>query len=272
MPAPFASKYVDIDGTILHLLHTGPTTLPDVVPPLDRGRLFVLLHPGGGTAAMWTRTLAALAAAGHSAVAVDLPGHGRSPGLDGLPSIDANAALVARLAEAGRLRPFVLVGHSFGATIALAVAARHAARLAGLVLVSGTAPADLAAAIPVLRDVVRGRAPRPFSPEPFSPSATPAVMREYFTEMVKTDPRVQLTDFEAAHGFDCGALAGAVRVPALVVAGADDRLTPPASCEALARAIAGARLEVVAGAGHLVPQEQPDAFAAVLERFVGALA
>jgi pimeloyl-ACP methyl ester carboxylesterase len=76
------SKYVTLDGAAVHYLHSGPTTLPGVVPPLDRGRLFLLVHAAGSNAGMWRRQMDGLGAA-HSVVALDLPGHGRSSGVEG---------------------------------------------------------------------------------------------------------------------------------------------------------------------------------------------
>jgi pimeloyl-ACP methyl ester carboxylesterase len=48
-----------------------------------------------------------------------------------------------------------------------------------------------------------------------------------------------------------------VQVPALVVVGEHDALTPPAEAEAMAKAIPGAQFRVVPGAGHLTPLERP---------------
>jgi len=102
------AKYVTVDGTAVHYLHSGPTTLPDVPPALDRGRLFVLVHAAGSNAGMWRRQVEA-AAVDDSVVALDLPGHGRSSGVEGLPTLDACAEFVVRFAAALRLRRFVLV-------------------------------------------------------------------------------------------------------------------------------------------------------------------
>jgi len=66
-------------------------------------------------------------------------------------------------------------------------------------------------------------------------------------------------------------LLGRVRVPTLVVAGADDQVTPVAHAEELARGIAGARLEVVAQAGHQAPLEQAETFNRLLAGFAEEL-
>jgi pimeloyl-ACP methyl ester carboxylesterase len=71
------SKYAPIDGQAVHFLHTGATSLPGVPPPLGRGALFVFVHGAGRNAGDFRRLLALLEPA-HSAIALDLPGHGRA--------------------------------------------------------------------------------------------------------------------------------------------------------------------------------------------------
>src|SRR6266481_5271247 len=126
-------------------------------------------------------------------------------------------------------------------------------------------------AIARCRDVVRGRLPQQFTTETFSPATGPDIMREAWTEQVKTDPRVRYTDLLACQAFDGRPLLGQVRTPTLVVAGADDQVTPVACAEELARGIAGARLEVIARAGHQAPLEQADPFGAIVGRFAAEL-
>ncbi len=60
-----------------------------------------------------------------------------------------------------------------------------------------------------------------------------------------------------------------IAVPALVVVGSEDEITPPAKAEAMAKAIPGAELVAISGAGHLSPMEDPDAVAAALSEFFG---
>jgi pimeloyl-ACP methyl ester carboxylesterase len=261
------SKYVQIGGAAIHYLHTGPTTLPDVPPALDRGVLFVLLHAAGSNAGMWRRQLAGLGER-HSVVALDLPGHGRSGGVAGPASVEESADLVVRFLAAVTRRPCVLVGRSMGGAIALVVATRAPERVRGLVLACAAARFALGdPMLAVARDVARGRLPQQFTTDTFSPATPIDVMREAWMEQVKTDPRVRLTDLLACRAFDGRPLLAKVTVPALVVAGADDTIAPPAQSEELSQGIAGARLEVLAQAGHQAPLEQSDAFNRLVAEF-----
>jgi len=94
---------------------------------------------------------------------------------------------------------------------------------------------------------------------------------EAWTEQVKTDPRVRLTDLLACRAFDGRDLLSRIRTPTLVVAGADDQVTPAALAEELARGIPNARLEVIPAAGHQVPLEQADRFNQLVGAFAAAL-
>ena len=57
-------------------------------------------------------------------------------------------------------------------------------------------------------------------------------------------------------------------MPTLVIVGDEDVPTPVADAEFLAQQIPGARLEIIAGAGHLSNLERPEAFTAALTRFL----
>src|SRR6185369_7249183 len=68
---------------------------------------------------------------------------------------------------------------------------------------------------------------------------------------------------------DLGARAAAITSPTLVITGEADVSTPVAQGRALAAAIAGARFEILPGVGHLSCVEAPEAFVALLARFLG---
>ena len=63
-----------------------------------------------------------------------------------------------------------------------------------------------------------------------------------------------------------------IQVPALVVVGAADVVTPPPAAEAMAAALPDARLRVIAGAGHLANLEAPDEFSRALGELLDELA
>jgi pimeloyl-ACP methyl ester carboxylesterase len=90
-------------------------------PPL------VLVHGLGSRATSWS-TVLALLAAHHEVVAVDLPGHGGSPPLDGAPTVDALADALAAWLEAEGLRDADLVGSSLGARLVLELSRRGVGR------------------------------------------------------------------------------------------------------------------------------------------------
>lgn len=118
--------------------------------PTTRGKIFVddggsggvpviFLHGAGGDHATWELQLAH-ARRTRRAVAIDLPGFGQSdPPRGGDYSPVAQGEDVGRVADALGLSRFVLVAHDFAATIAVAYAARHPLRVAGILFVDGFA-------------------------------------------------------------------------------------------------------------------------------------
>jgi pimeloyl-ACP methyl ester carboxylesterase len=251
------TKYINVNGTAVHYFHTGPTTLPHVVPPLDRGELLVCVHAAGSNGNTWHRQLAGLADA-HSPLAFDFPGHGRSGGTESLKSIAAYRDCLAGLLDALHVRPCVLIGRSMGGAIAMEYALAHPQRVRALVLVATAARFDLPAAmLETWKNVMLGRAQQPFTTEAFSPKTDFSVMREAWMEQVKTDPRVRYFDLVACNEFDITARLGAIKTPTLIVSGRDDGITPPARAEALHQGISGSKLVILEDAGHSVPTEKP---------------
>jgi pimeloyl-ACP methyl ester carboxylesterase len=265
------SKYVSVGGIPVNYFHNGPSTLPGVVPPLDRGELLLFLHGAGSNAHTWHRQLDSFEGK-HSAVAFDFPGHGRSGSTEGLKSIGAYEGFTGAFVEALALRPFVLVGRAMGGAIALSLALACPERVRALVLVATTARFEIPPqSLDTWRNVMLGRATQPFSTALFSPRTDFAVMREAWMEQVKTDPRVRYFDLLACDGFDLTPRLGEIKAPALVITGRDDHFAPPEKAEDLARRIPGAKLVVVGDAGHTLAGEQPERFNRALDEFVSSL-
>lgn len=243
----------------------------DWAPPGAAGPPLVLVHGAGGTSRHWPEELRALP--GRRVVALDLPGHGGSPG-PSLRSIGTYATRVVEALDALGIASAVVAGHSMGGAIALTIALEAPPRVAGLVLVGTGArlrvsPALLqATADPVALTAAAGM----MADHAFGALAGPELREELARDLLATAPGVAHGDFSACDVFDAMARLGAVRAPTLVVCGAEDRLTPPKYSEFLRDRIPGARLELVPGAGHMVMREAPELVVGAIEWFVAALA
>ncbi len=206
----------------------------------------------------------AAAAAGRRAVVFSMPGYGASPALAGswtLPELhDALASEIARVAGPGAW----LVGFSSGAYHALALAGD--ARVAGvfaLAGVHGIAGAEEAAQFRALADAVeRGDDLRPvaglrFLSETFRAAHPEAVAKvERWGEATS---RANLAAELRAYASAPSLLEpiAALEVPVFARVGSEDVAAPPDCSEAIARAAKRGSLEIVPGAGHALPYEDP---------------
>jgi pimeloyl-ACP methyl ester carboxylesterase len=203
-------------------------------------------------------------------VAPDLPGHGQSdrwhPPSE--VSIDMYRDAVGTVcAELGIERP-VLLGHSMGALVALAAAAAWPERVAGLVLVNSGARLSVAPELFARLRSDYARFGKWLARVMWSPSTPLDVIERWGAVALTADQEITEADFRAVERFDGEPLLAKVRAPTLVLAGADDLLTPPALAKTLQTGIRGARAIVVPEAGHMIAQEEPETFFAELEAFL----
>jgi pimeloyl-ACP methyl ester carboxylesterase len=268
------TKYVDVSGYATYYYYVGRTTLPDVVPDFSRGRALLLLHGAGSNGHAWHYQYDHLGGR-HSPIAPDLPGHGHSSGVEGLPTTADYAAFTIAFLDALKLDSAVIAGHSMGGAVAMELALRHPHRVKALVLIATAAKFDIPKErIDTWHAVTMGRASQPFNNDGYSPktiAAKPEIIREGWGEQIQTDPRVRWGDLVACSQIDLRDRISGIDKPALILAGADDSMTPPAEAELLRSRIKGARLEVVADAGHRLTTERPDVTNAAIEKFLDEL-
>jgi pimeloyl-ACP methyl ester carboxylesterase len=226
----------------------------------------VFLHGAGFDHTAWVLLARWFSHHGCAVLAPDLPGHGRSAG-DPLRSIGAMADWTAALMTAAGAGKATLIGHSLGALVALEVAARHSEKVTALGLVA------TAAVIPVSSDLLgAAEAKHRAAVDMVSHwghgfraglggSRTPGIwMRGGAERVLERDAdRVLFTDLAACNEYGDGlASAARVRVPAVVVLGERDLMTPAKGGKQLAAALANARCVVLKGAGHMLMSERPD--------------
>lgn len=262
------NKYFQIDGVATFVRHTGPSTLPGAPPVLANGRTLVCLHGAGGNANLFAGLLDALAP-GHSLLAFDQPGHGRSGGLDSLGAIDRMASFAWALMDKLGLVDPVLVGHDMGAAVALECALQQPGRVGGLVVcAAGDRFALSDAALNHARRVSQGKERRPFDPGQFSPETAPDTMKKAFMEGMKTDPRATYGDLQACRDWAPGDRLSKVGVPSLVLHGESELDEVKARAAALAKALGCGSPETIPAAGHALLLEAPEVLAERIASFL----
>lgn len=138
---------------------SGPQGLLQGLTAGGAGTPVVFVHGNGGCAGQWEQQMALLAGK-HPAAALDLRGMGESaPPRNGDFSVGGFAEDIGALAQVLDFAPFVLVGHSFGASVAACYACRSPGRIKGLVLVDvgGDVRNDPPEAIQELMEGLRSR-------------------------------------------------------------------------------------------------------------------
>ncbi len=218
--------------------------------------------------------------AGWRAIAPAMPGFdGTAPPSGTSSSIDDYAGSVIALMNHLAIRSAVLVGLSMGGYVAFALWRQAADRCRGLILAdtkSGADAADVRAGREKMLALVGSRGAAAVA-EAMIPKLLAARTR---VEQPDVMSRVrELIAAQSAEGIaaaivrlrdrpDSTALLAGITVPALVIVGEDDELTPPAEAERLQAGLVNCGLERIVGAGHLSNMETPAIFDAALERFL----
>lgn len=213
---------------------------------------------------------------GRNALALDLPGHGRTAGQP-LATIGAMADWVAAFLAAADIERAVLVGHSMGSLVALECAARYPDLISALALVGTCAPMPVGeallgaardeshAALDMLNIWGHSAAAH------LGGNTVPGMwmMGTYLRLLERAQPQVLHSDLSACNDYKDGLTAAArVICPTLFVLGSHDLMTPPRGAQDLRAAIAGAQTVMLEGAGHSLMAERPDAVLDALVAFI----
>lgn len=279
------------DGSQVVIADSGPSGTP----------VRVVALPGWKGADVGLRTLVSGPVnRGLRVVTVNLPGMGvsRSTGPLGQGLDELSGLVEDVLGRVSTPEPVVLVGHSFGATIATAVAARHLVPVRGLVLVSPVVMRPSGRSGPGARAAngclhlfaaVLARAPGPLARAVARSSVIEDVGNAFLTRRgwggfrriraeaaperhLDVDPRAAAGQLLVAVGHGCLEYAADVSVPTWIVAGDRDQLSPPAELARLCAALAAGRMTLLHGAGHLAHQEDAEAMSRLVDDCVTDLA
>jgi pimeloyl-ACP methyl ester carboxylesterase len=236
----------------------------------ERKPSLLFIHGAGCDASVW-EALADRFVGKYPAYRLELPGHGGSSP-EGEDRISSYSAWV-RLAVSSLFatEPFVLVGHSMGGAVVMDMVVDTPPTLAGIILIGTGAKLPVTRAIfEMIKEDLESffRAIDQFA---FSVS-TPSEVREPFIRAVRQCPRsVIFNDFKACDEFDIRDRLDEIRVPALILCGAEDNLTPVRYSTYLQANIASSRLMIIPESGHMVMTERPGVVSQAMESFLAEL-
>lgn len=260
---PPVGHFIDVDGVRLHYIARG------------EGRPIVLLHGNGVTSLDFLLSgIFQRAAQTHRVIAFDRPGFGYSERPAGrLWSADAQAHLLLRALERLNIERPIVLGHSWGASVALAMGLLAPERIDSLILVSGyyyptseyEAPLLMGPAIPVIGHVLRYTlAPAlvrlmwpKLARKIFAPQPVPESFWAYPKEMSLRASQLQAEGAESGLMIpDAIAMQSAyagLKTPVTIIAGeADEIINVKKQSARLHREISQSRYIPVRGVGHMV--------------------
>ena len=237
----------------------------------------LFLHGVGGGHHAWDGQLPYFSARGYAAHAWDQPGYGHSVIVEPY-DLEQVVLALKRLVDKLSDEPVVLVGHSMGGLIAQEAYARFPGMVKALALCftsaafvggsdftrefvaarigpldAGQSMADIAAR---LMPAMRGT------------KSNPAGLAQAQRIMSGIRPETYRKAVRLLTTFDRREQLPKIAIPALLVAGSDDKTAPPAIMEKMAQKIPGAEYALLEGCGHLGPMDQPEAFNAALGAFL----
>lgn len=239
----------------------------------DTHKNLIFIHGSGGDHTAWMNQYAQLKEKYNIAM-IDLPGHGRSEG-NGESHVKDYCGWINKLLDALSMNEPILVGHSLGAAIALQFAVDHSEKIAGIVCLGGgmkmpvnpfmleflkTNPAEMPAEITEL--ICK------FSLAKENRSRLSAVLQKNVSQ---SKVSILYGDLSACNELDLTGEAEKITVPALIICGAEDKMTPPDLSRELAAKIQKSSLEIIAGAGHMVMLEQSLALEKALDKFTESI-
>lgn len=264
------------------------------MPRIDIGPLTLNVHDQGGGPTvllvhgfpldhtMWGPQIDRLART-HRVVAPDLRGFGASDGLPGTSSMSQMADDLAHLLDRLSIRePVTLCGLSMGGYVAWQFWRRHPALLRGLLLCNTRALADapeIARGRLQTAETVLSQGPQvmaePMLRRLFAPQTwqkTPERVEEMRRVIHQASPRGVAAALRGmAERPDVTDWLPQITVPALLVGGEHDGISPPAEMRAIAARMPNAQYREVPGAGHMAPYERPAEFNSLVADWLAML-
>ncbi|WP_347556064.1 alpha/beta fold hydrolase [Robbsia sp. KACC 23696] len=257
----------DVESRVaLHYIRTGPRG----------GTPLLFLHALGLDLSVWESQIAAFGA-DHDVIAVDLPGHGRTPQTDDAPRFAAFSDSLVQFLNGLDIAAVDVVGLSVGGMIAQTLAVRAPERVRSLTLVatSCTFPDPVRQNLRERAHYARDHGMAALAPlhvARWFPDAFRAVRPDLIDRLTKIllrqDNAFHAEMWAMVASLDVAQQLETVQCPVLVVAGQDDASASPAAGQRIVECAPDAALHVMPECGHFPPMEFPAAFNALLRAFL----
>jgi 3-oxoadipate enol-lactonase len=245
------------------------------------GKPIVFLHAFPLSQRMWDDQAAAFSLA-HRVITFDWRGFGESSLPESPSDMTAFADDLAGLMDFLELDRAVICGLSMGGYAAFSFLRTYAHRVEALILADTRATADTEEGRRnrlTMTSLVREEGPSAIVEQMTSRLLGAKSLHDNPHAVGRVRTMIEANRSEGiarallgmAARPDSTALLADVRCPTLIIVGEDDVLTPPSESEAMARGIAGSKLSIIPGVGHLPNIENPHEFNRILEEFLSTL-
>ncbi|MBI3954383.1 MAG: alpha/beta fold hydrolase [Chloroflexi bacterium] len=233
-----------------------------------RGDVLVLTHGLGGSIESWTYQVPAFAER-HQVLAWDMRGFGASDKPHQAYTRSTFAADLSALLKALDIERAHILGHSLGGLVVQQFALDYPGQTRSLIVVDSSSEIKEQYMAGWERQA-QAVEEKGFQALGFDPSFTYAPdfvknhldqIQQWRQEQAQNDPRCYAAAARVAGRQlledPLTPKLQAIRCPALIICGAEDRMTPPGGSVIMSRAIPGAKLQIIPGAGHAVTREKP---------------
>ncbi|MBX3081445.1 MAG: alpha/beta hydrolase [Anaerolineae bacterium] len=241
------------------------------------GTPLVLLHGFPFSSAIWREQLARLSDQ-YRVITPDLRGHGRSPATDDVYSMELLAADVIALLDTLNIEQAVIMGHSMGGYVTLALARRAPERLIALGLIGSQAAADTDEARKKRFELIEAvtkqgsqAVSEAMMPRLFAPieQEDETIKEQVNALMLSIKPAVLINTIRGlAARHDSTALLSGFELPVLIIAGDKDAIIPLENSEMLATLPTHCTLATIENGGHMMMLEQPQATTLAIRQFM----
>jgi pimeloyl-ACP methyl ester carboxylesterase len=202
--------------------------------------------------------------------AVDLPGHPRG---EILKSVEECVDWLRKYIKERGFEDVVLAGHSFGGAIALLYALKYPQELKGIIVIGSGARLKVHPIfLTPCEEAIKGDGQKWYEMVEEMYGLTPPDYKRKIMEKQKTiGPAVMLNDFLCCDKFDVMDRVHEIKLPALIICGELDAMTPVKYASYLGTKIANSKVVIVPQAGHLVLAEKPGVVNKAIEDFLAGI-